>query len=169
MAPFLLSHSEKGPPAPHQYWVYVFMYCAAVISPNVTAYLHNSSERYDQKCKRNAQNAKKGNRNLRMQLFFLLLKMSPFCANIIPNKRLLILRHCQYFGRTVTFSNTPVCPLSVYTTQMWSAVIGLIHFLLALQTVSVPLFPLHALRVSKPRLPLYIITFPSSWKTNSPV
>lgn len=51
MAPFLLSHSEKGPPAPHQYWVYVFMYCAAVISPNVTAYLHNSSERSDQSAK----------------------------------------------------------------------------------------------------------------------
>lgn len=45
MVPFLLSHSEKGPLAPHQYWVYVFMDGAAVISPNVTAYLHNSSER----------------------------------------------------------------------------------------------------------------------------
>lgn len=45
MAPFLLkSHSEKGPASPHQYWVYVFMHCAAVMSPNVIAYLHNSSE-----------------------------------------------------------------------------------------------------------------------------
>lgn len=51
MVPFLLSHSEKGPPAPHQYWVYVFMYCAAVISPNVTAYLLNSYEHSDQSAK----------------------------------------------------------------------------------------------------------------------
>lgn len=77
MAPFLSSHSEKGPPAPHQYWVYVFMYCAAVISSNVTAYLHNSSERSDQSAKQIHKMPRKesGTSDFRLVFFFIIIIM----------------------------------------------------------------------------------------------
>lgn len=77
MAPFLLSHSEKGPPAPHQYWVYVFMYCAAVISPNVSAYLHNSFERSDQSAKQIRQMPRKESGTPDFSFFLSYSKTSP--------------------------------------------------------------------------------------------